>query len=29
VARQNFLVVFNTPVDARFVPIDPPGLVVA
>ena len=29
VARQNFLVVFNTPADARFVPIDPPGLVVA
>jgi len=29
VARQNLLVVFNTPVDTRFAPIDPPGLVVA
>jgi hypothetical protein len=29
VARQNFLVAFATPADARFVPIDPPGLPVA
>lgn len=29
VASQNLLVVFDTPVDARFAPIDPPGLVVA
>jgi len=29
VARQNFLVAFATPADARFAPIDPPGLLVA
>jgi hypothetical protein len=29
VASQNLLVVFNTPADARFAPIDPPGLAVA
>jgi len=29
VASQNFLVVFDTPADARFAPIDPPGLAVA
>ena len=29
VARQNFLVVFVTPADARFAPIDPPGALVA
>jgi len=29
VASQNFLVVFTTPADARFAPVDPPGLVVA
>jgi hypothetical protein len=29
VARENFLVVFATPADARFAPIDPPGLLVA
>ena len=26
VARQNFLVVFDTPTDARFAPVDPPGV---
>ena len=29
VARQNFLVVFTTPADPRFAPIDPPGIPVA
>jgi hypothetical protein len=29
VARENFLVVFATPADARFAPIDPPGLLIA
>jgi hypothetical protein len=29
VARQNFLVVFATPADPRFAPIDPPGIPVA
>ena len=29
VARQNFLLVFSTPDDARFAPIDPPGSLVA
>jgi hypothetical protein len=29
VARENFLVGFATPADARFAPIDPPGLLVA
>jgi Ferritin-like len=29
VASQNFLVVFATPADARFAPIDPPGVLVA
>ena len=29
VAKQNFLVVFNTPADARFAPIDPIGPLVA
>ena len=28
VARENFLVVFATPADVRFAPIDPPGLLV-
>jgi len=29
VARQNFLITFATPADARFAPIDPPGLLIA
>jgi hypothetical protein len=29
VASQNLLVVFATPADARFAPIDPPGVLVA
>ena len=29
VAREKFLVGFATPADARFAPIDPPGLLVA
>ena len=28
VAQQNFLVVFDTPADARFAPVDPPGIAV-